>query len=229
MRPTLDLERRLPLAGGTGLDLAFSPDGRLLAAGWRRSVYVFDTATWELVAGPPGHDGSSAGGVAGRRPHVATSGGDGTVALFDVERGLVRGGRCRPPPTPGKGSPSSCPSRPTSSSSSAANGPAGATPWSRRRGSTRRARSSAATSRGPSGTATCRTGLTNGPAPSGPRAQARFPRGAGGRPGWGPTSVSACGSSSTAADGGCSPRTRRRRARCGRSRSRSHRASPRPG
>jgi WD40 repeat protein len=74
------------------LDLSFSPDGRFLAASGESFLYVFDTTTWDLVWAPARvHDGWALQTEwldDGRT--IATAGSDGTVALFDVERGLVR-------------------------------------------------------------------------------------------------------------------------------------------
>jgi WD40 repeat protein len=74
------------------LDLSFSPDGRFLAGSGGSFLYVFDTTTWELEWPPARvHDGWAlqTEWLADGRT-IATSGSDGTVALFDVERGLVR-------------------------------------------------------------------------------------------------------------------------------------------
>ena len=135
----LGVERWLPVADGDYLDLAFSPDGRWLAGSSRHGfLYVFDTTTWELAWEPARvHDGWTlqTEWLADGRT-IATSGTDGTVTLFDVERGLVRARPLRRPPNPVPATPTSCPSPTTTSSCSAANGPAGATRWSRRCGST---------------------------------------------------------------------------------------------
>jgi len=89
----LYVERRLPLTlVDWVLDLSFSPDGRFLAGSSGSFLYVFNTTTWQL-AWPPArvHEGWALHTEwldDGRT--IATAGSDGTVALFDVERGLVR-------------------------------------------------------------------------------------------------------------------------------------------
>ena len=91
---TFRVERRLPLAADDrGGDLSFSPDGRLLASGGSFGLlYVFDTATWDPEWGPAAVHDTGVLQVEwlddGRT--VVTSGVDGTVSLFDAERGLVR-------------------------------------------------------------------------------------------------------------------------------------------
>ena len=92
---TLEVVRRIPLApDDRGINMSFSPDGRMLAVGSANSaVYVLDTEIWEPVAGPTVvHDGPvlQVEWLADGRT-VVTSGLDGMVSLFDVERGLVRG------------------------------------------------------------------------------------------------------------------------------------------
>ena len=92
---TLEVVRTIPLApDDRGINMAFSPDGRLLAVGSQDgAVYVLDTEAWEPVAGPAQvHDGVllQVEWLDDGRT-VVTSGQDGTVALFDVQRGLVRG------------------------------------------------------------------------------------------------------------------------------------------
>jgi DNA-binding SARP family transcriptional activator/WD40 repeat protein len=89
----LDVERRLPLTPADWvLDLSFSPDGRFLAGSSGSFLYVFDTTTWQLVWPPARvHEGWALQTEwldDGRT--IATAGSDGTVALFDVERGVVR-------------------------------------------------------------------------------------------------------------------------------------------
>jgi WD40 repeat protein len=89
----LYVERRLQLTQVDWvLDLSFSPDGRWLAGSGSNFLYVFDTTTWELEWPPVQvHDGWALQTEwldDGRT--IATSGSDGTVALFDVERGVVR-------------------------------------------------------------------------------------------------------------------------------------------
>jgi WD40 repeat protein len=87
------VKRPLPLTRADWvLDLSFSPDGRFLAAGGQNFLYVFDTTTWELEWAPAHvNDGWTLQTEwldDGRT--IATSGSDGTVALFDADRGLVR-------------------------------------------------------------------------------------------------------------------------------------------
>lgn len=89
----LYVERRVPLTRVDWLlDLSFSPDGRFLAGSGDSFLHVFDTRTWEPVWPPARvHDGwalQAEWSEDGRT--IATAGSDGTVALFDVERGLVR-------------------------------------------------------------------------------------------------------------------------------------------
>jgi DNA-binding SARP family transcriptional activator/WD40 repeat protein len=100
----LETQRRLAVADGDRVhDVSFSPDGRWLAGTGRAGLlYVFDTTTWEPAWAPvPVHDGWAlqTEWLADGRT-VATTGTDGTVALVDVERGLVR---ARPLPASGEG------------------------------------------------------------------------------------------------------------------------------
>jgi WD40 repeat protein len=92
---TLEVVREIPLApDDRGTNMSFSPDGRLLAVGATSgAVTVIDIEAWEPVAGPTVvHDGVllQVEWLEDGRT-VVTSGEDGTVSLFDVERGLVRG------------------------------------------------------------------------------------------------------------------------------------------
>ena len=98
--------------------------------------------------GPGARRLGAADGVAGRRPD------DRDVRRRWHGRPLrrragARAGacRCRRPASPEPATPISCPGRTTNSSCSAATGPAAATPWSPRCGSSRRAPSSDGTSR----------------------------------------------------------------------------------
>jgi WD40 repeat protein len=90
----LDVEQRLPVAvNDLVLDFSFSPDDRLLAGtSISGLLYGFDTTTWEPAWAPARvHDGwalQTEWMDDGRT--IATSGTDGAVTLFDVERGLVR-------------------------------------------------------------------------------------------------------------------------------------------
>jgi WD40 repeat protein len=104
---TLDLERVVPLAVDDLVGaLAFSPDGSLLAAGGDRGLlHVFDTATWRPVGEPAAvHDESllQVEWLPDSRT-VVTTGRDGTVSLFDVDRGLVRARRLPGSAVPGGG------------------------------------------------------------------------------------------------------------------------------
>jgi WD40 repeat protein len=104
---SLEVRERVTLADGDrGGDLSFSPDGRLLAAGGALGlVHVFDAATWEPTSGPAVvHDDGvlQVEWLADSRT-VVTSGMDGTVSLFDAERGLVRGRPMRGSLQPGEG------------------------------------------------------------------------------------------------------------------------------
>ncbi|TFV91549.1 hypothetical protein E4P40_05845 [Blastococcus sp. CT_GayMR20] len=91
---TFRVDRKLSLAADDrGGDLSFSRDGRLLASGGSFGLlYVFDTATWDAEWGPAAVHDTGVLQVEwlddGRT--VATSGIDGTVSLFDAERGMVR-------------------------------------------------------------------------------------------------------------------------------------------
>jgi hypothetical protein len=92
---TLEVDRRIPLATDDRLfDLAFSRDGRLLAGGGELGLlHLFDTASWEPVREPAAvHEAAvlQVEWVAGGRT-VATTDMDGAVAVYDAERGLVRG------------------------------------------------------------------------------------------------------------------------------------------
>jgi len=104
---TLDVERRAVLSPDDLLgNLAFSPDGRLLAGGGIEGVlYVVDATTLEPVWEPAAvHDEwlLQTEWLADGRT-VVTTGRDGTVSLFDAERGLVRGRPLRASGEPGEG------------------------------------------------------------------------------------------------------------------------------
>jgi WD40 repeat protein len=102
---SLEVVKRIPLAE-RGTDLSFSPDGRMLAVGGQSgALYVFDTGTWHLLAGPAVlHERAlvQVEWLADGRT-VATSGEDGVVTLFDVERGLARGRPLHPSGGVGQG------------------------------------------------------------------------------------------------------------------------------
>jgi DNA-binding SARP family transcriptional activator/WD40 repeat protein len=99
---TLEVVQELPLDDDLVSDLSFSPDGRFLAGGGLRGLlHVYETATWRPVREPVAvHDEPllQVEWLPDGRTAV-TAGGDGTVSLFDVERGLVR---ARPLPTSGE-------------------------------------------------------------------------------------------------------------------------------
>ena len=102
-----DVKRRILLSPNDLLgNLAFSPDGRLLAGGGIEGVlYVLDTTTSETVWEPvKAHDDwlLQTEWLADGRT-VVTTGRDGTVSLFDTERGLVRGRPPRASGEPGEG------------------------------------------------------------------------------------------------------------------------------
>jgi DNA-binding SARP family transcriptional activator/WD40 repeat protein len=104
---TLAVERRAVLSPSDLLgNLAYSPDGRLLAGGGVEGLlHVVDAATLEPVWEPAAvHDDwllqtewLADGGT------VVTTGRDGTVSLFDAERGQVRGRPLRASAEPGEG------------------------------------------------------------------------------------------------------------------------------
>jgi DNA-binding SARP family transcriptional activator/WD40 repeat protein len=91
---TLGVHRTLNLRAGDRLTtLSFSPDGRLLAGGGEfGTLHVFDTLSW--TAREPVRLGEGAmlqiEWLDDDRTAVATN-EDGTVALFDTERAVVRG------------------------------------------------------------------------------------------------------------------------------------------
>ncbi|HLM06878.1 MAG TPA: BTAD domain-containing putative transcriptional regulator [Blastococcus sp.] len=104
---TLELQRRVPLlVDDITANLAYSPDGRMLAGGGQTGLLqVFDTATWEPAWEPATvHDQwlLQTEWLADGRT-VVTSGRDGTVSLFDTERGLMRGRPLRASGQPGEG------------------------------------------------------------------------------------------------------------------------------
>jgi WD40 repeat protein len=71
--------------------LAFSPDGRLVAAADPSdgSVKVFDTRTSNVVSSLAGHPGPVNGGVFSRNGALVTAGSDGMVRIWDVGRGRL--------------------------------------------------------------------------------------------------------------------------------------------
>jgi WD40 repeat protein len=84
-RLTLDVDERF-------WDVAFSPDGRLLAGGGESGrLHVIDLGTWEPRDAVSVHDGPllQLGWLDDRT--VVSTGMDGTVRLFDVERAVERG------------------------------------------------------------------------------------------------------------------------------------------
>ena len=86
--------------------MAFSPDGRLLAAGGEQGVvHVVATDRWEPVGQPADVGNGSLLQVEwlGDSRTVVTSGLNGTVSLYDVERGLVRARPLRASAEPGEG------------------------------------------------------------------------------------------------------------------------------
>jgi WD40 repeat protein len=91
---TLEVDRSVALGASDRLTtLSFSPDGRLLAAGGVfGTLHLFDTRTW--TAREPVKLGEGAmlqiEWLEDDRTAVATN-GDGTLALFDTERAVVRG------------------------------------------------------------------------------------------------------------------------------------------
>lgn len=101
---TLEVQQKMELAEGDHpFDLSYSSDGSRLAVGGDAGlVNVLDTATWRLVRDPvqvhtkPVLDVEWMPGNA----TVLTTGMDGTVAMYDVERDLVRAR-----PLPGSGEP----------------------------------------------------------------------------------------------------------------------------
>ncbi len=104
---SLEIRQRVQIAADDIVsDLSFSADGRLLAGGGQFGLlHVWDTSTWRPASEPVAvHDGAlmQVEWLADDRT-VVSSGGDGTVSLFDVDRELVR---ARPLPAstePGEG------------------------------------------------------------------------------------------------------------------------------
>jgi DNA-binding SARP family transcriptional activator/WD40 repeat protein len=91
---SLEMVHSMAVVDGLLTDLSFSHDGRMLAAGGAFGLlHVWDTATWQPVRDPPTVHDAALLQVEWRPDDrtVVTSGGDGTVSLFDVDRGLVRG------------------------------------------------------------------------------------------------------------------------------------------
>ena len=105
---SLEVVRTVPLATGEGLGaLSFSPDGRLLAAGSGSGrLHVLDTRTWRPVRDPVGvhRDLVLQAEWLPDNNTVVTTGLDGTVSLFDVSRGTVRGWPLPASGGPGPGS-----------------------------------------------------------------------------------------------------------------------------
>ena len=104
---TLEVERTVPLQGNDRVvTLAFSPDGRLLAAGGQRgTLHLIETEAWAPPPEPARLQNQELLQVEwledGRT--VVTSGLDGTVSLFDVDRGVTRGRPLRGSGEPGEG------------------------------------------------------------------------------------------------------------------------------
>jgi WD40 repeat protein len=91
---TLEVRRTVSLGTDDRIgDLSFSDDGRLLAGGGGDGlVHVFDTVTWEYGTPPVAVQDDRVLQVEwlpGSRT-VVTSGANGKVSLFDVERGQLR-------------------------------------------------------------------------------------------------------------------------------------------
>jgi WD40 repeat protein len=91
---TLEVERVLTIGSGDGpLDVSFSPDGTMLAAGgWQGQLAVFDVASGRLLHTPDRvHNEwlTQVEWLADGRT-VVTTGMDGMISLYDAERGLVR-------------------------------------------------------------------------------------------------------------------------------------------
>jgi DNA-binding SARP family transcriptional activator/WD40 repeat protein len=103
---TLEVQHTVQLATEELLfDLAFSPDGAQLAGvGHLGGLHLLDTATWEPVGEPVPVHADSGLQVEWLRDgrSIATTGLDGTVSLFDADRGQVR---ARPMPATAGGGP----------------------------------------------------------------------------------------------------------------------------
>ncbi len=104
---TLEVQRTVPLVlDDRAVTVAFSPDGRLFAAGGNLGlVHVLDTSTWEYARAPVAVHRSEMTQVEWLPDGdtVVSSATDATVTLFDVERGLIQARPLRASGEPGIG------------------------------------------------------------------------------------------------------------------------------